>query len=249
MFRRALHSSPLAVTTAFHVREWLAREWHADPSRIHVIRSEVCLPPAERDRASWRDELGLEEGELAACMLGHLHSGKDHDTLLRAWRLVVDDLAPGGCPPVLLLAGREAGTHHALKALAYDLGLRDRVRFLGEVDDVSGLLEAADLAVFSSRSEALGRGATEPMYAGLAVAATDVPGIREAVGTPGRPFLSAPGDAEGLAKRILQLARDSDLPRACRPRERRADPLAAVCRGNNRRLRRAPGEGSCSQRP
>jgi glycosyltransferase involved in cell wall biosynthesis len=49
------------------------------------------------------------------------------------------------------------------------------------------------------------------MYAGLAVAATDVPGIREAVGAPGLPFLSAPGDADSLAVTILRLARDSDL--------------------------------------
>jgi glycosyltransferase involved in cell wall biosynthesis len=212
LFRRALRSSPLAVTTAFHVRDWLSREWDADFGKLHVIRSEVSLPAAERDRASWRAELGLEDDELAVCMLGHLHSGKDHDTLLRAWRLVVAGMETvGRRAPVLLLAGREAGTHYAVKALAYDLGLRDRVRFLGEVADISGLLEASDLGVFSSRSEALGRGATEPMYAGLAVAATDVPGIREAVGAPGLPFLSPPGDAESLAATILRLARDSDL--------------------------------------
>jgi glycosyltransferase involved in cell wall biosynthesis len=212
MFRRALHSSPLAVTTAFHVRDWLAREWEADSRKVHVIRSEVCLPAAERDRAAWRSELELEEDELAVSMLGHLHSGKDHDTLLRAWGLVVESLVSAGSrAPVLLLAGREAGTHHAVKALAYDLALRDRVRFLGEVTDISGLLEASDLGVFSSLSEALGRGATEPMSAGLAVAATDVPGIREAVGAPGLPFLSPPGDVEGLAATILRLARSADL--------------------------------------
>jgi glycosyltransferase involved in cell wall biosynthesis len=211
LFRRALHSSSLAVTTAFHVRDWLSREWDADLTKVHVIRSEVSLPPADRDRASWRAELALEEDELAVCMLGHLHTGKDHDTLLRAWQLVVGGTATGARAPVLLLAGREAGTHHAVKALAYDLGLRDRVRFLGEVADISGLLEASDFGVFSSRSEALGRGATEPMYAGLAVAATDVPGIREAVGAPGLPFLSPPGDVESLAATILRLARDSAL--------------------------------------
>src|SRR4029077_14150597 len=135
---RALHSSPLAVTTAFHVRDWLAGEWDTDPRKIHVIRREVCLPPAKRDRAAWRAELRLEEGELSACMLGHLHSGKDHDTLLRAWRLVVEGMAAAETRArVLLLAGREAGTHHAVKALAYDLGLGDRVRFLGEVADIS----------------------------------------------------------------------------------------------------------------
>ena len=211
LFRRALHSSPLVVTTAFQARDWLAREWGADVRRIHVIRSEVSLPAAERSRKEWRAELGLADGDLAACMLGHLHVGKDHDTLLRAWRLVVDAFEGEGRRCVLLLAGRPAGTHHAIKALAFDLALRDSIRFLGDVEDVSGLLDAVDLAVFSSRSEALGRGATEPMYAGLPVAATDVPGIREAVGEPGIPFLALPGEVAGLADSILRLARDAEL--------------------------------------
>ena len=145
------------------------------------------------------------------CMIGHLHEGKDHDTLLRAWRLVVDAMRVEEKDAVLLLAGRAAGTEDAVKGLAFDLDLRRYVRFLGEVADIVGLLEAVDLAVFSSRSECLGRGATEPMYAGLAVAATDNPGIREAVGEQGLRFLAAPGDAEGLAEVILRLGRDPAL--------------------------------------
>jgi glycosyltransferase involved in cell wall biosynthesis len=76
---------------------------------------------------------------------------------------------------------------------------------------VSGFLGAPDLAVFSSRSELLGRGATEPMAAGLPVVGTDVPGIREALGEGGVPFLAPPGDAPGLAEVILRFATDPEL--------------------------------------
>lgn len=211
LFRRALHATPLAVTTAFHARDWLAEQWGFDRRRVHVIRSEVQLPAPLERRADWRGRLGIAEHDLAACMVGHLHEGKDHDTLLRAWRLVVDDLQRDGKKAFLLLAGRPAGNEDAVKALAFDLDLREHVRFLEDVADVSGLLGAVDLAVFSSRSECLGRGATEPMYAGLAVAGTDVPGIREAVGEPGRECLAAPGNERSLADAILRLARDPEL--------------------------------------
>jgi len=210
LFRRALRSSPIVVTTAYQVREWLVAQWGVDRDRIHVVRSEVTLAPARESRADWRCRLGVQEDELAACMLGHFHVGKDHTTLLRAWRLVVDRIGTTG-GPVLMLAGRPAGTEDAAKALAFDLDLRPYVRFLGDVDDVAGLLGAVDLAVFSSPSEALGRGATEPMSLGLPVVGTDVPGIREAVGEPGRPFLAAPGDAERLADAVLRLAADPEL--------------------------------------
>jgi glycosyltransferase involved in cell wall biosynthesis len=211
LFRRALHATPLVITEALHARDWLVEEWAADPAKVHVIRGDVQLPAARASREAWRERLGLRENDFAACMLAHFHAGKDHVTLLRAWRRVVDQLGDEGPNPMLLLAGRPAGSENAVKALAFDLDLRDHVRFLGDVDDVTGLLKAVELAVFSSRSELFGRGATEPMSAGLPVAGTDVPGIREAVGDVGAPFLAPPGDAETLADVVVALARDPAL--------------------------------------
>lgn len=210
LFRRALQATPLVITEAVHARDWLTEEWGADPSRIHVIRGEVQLSPPRDGRDVWRQRLGLSDGDFAVCMLAHFHSGKDHRTLLHAWRRVVDELREGP-NPVLLLAGRPAGSENSVKALAFDLDLHDHVRFLGDVDDVTGLLEAVELAAFSSRSELFGRGATEPMSLGLPVVGTDVPGIREAVGEVGAPFLAPPGDDRALAAAILAFARDPAL--------------------------------------
>ena len=161
--------------------------------------------------AAWRARLELRDDDVVVCMLAHLHSGKDHPTLLRAWRAVVDELAPRGRRPVLVLAGRDAGAGNAAKAVAFDLDLREYVRFAGEVADVSGLLDAVDIGVLSSRSEMFARAVAEPMGLGIPVAGTDVPGIREVMGTPGEPFLAAPGDAPGLADAIVRLALDPDL--------------------------------------
>jgi glycosyltransferase involved in cell wall biosynthesis len=211
LFRRALAATPLVVTLSHYVRDWLVEEWDADPGRIHVIYSKVVLEPPRAGRPAWRARLGLSPEDVVACMIAHLHAGKDHATALRAWRSVVDRFPVGAGRPILLLAGRDAGGEAAVKALAFDLDLRDHVRALGSVDDISGLLGACDFAIFSSRSEGLGRGATEPMAAGLAVAATDVPGIREALGEPGRELLAPPGDDEALAEVILRLATDDAL--------------------------------------
>jgi glycosyltransferase involved in cell wall biosynthesis len=211
LFRRALRQTPLVVTEAFHARDWLVQEWGADPRRVHVIRGDVQLPPARESRAAWRTRVGLDDDVFVACMLANFHSGKDHTTLLHAWRRVVDALDADGRTAVLLLAGRPAGTESSVKALAFDLDLRDHIRFLGDVEDVRGLLGAVDLAVFSSRSELFGRAATEPMLAGLPVVGTDVPGISEPLGEAGHSFLAPPGDAAGLAEAILQFAYDPEL--------------------------------------
>lgn len=211
LFRRGLHATPVVITAANHGRDWLVDEFGVDLQRIHVIRSTADLPAAHQDRAAWRARLGVGEEYFVACMLAHLHSGKDHATLLHAWRLVVDRLAEAGRSPVVVLAGRDAGGGDAAKALAFDLDLREHVRFLGEVEDVHGLLDASDLAILSSRSEMFARAVAEPMAAGMAVVGTDVPGIREVMGAPGHPFLAPPGDVRSLADAILRLALDPNL--------------------------------------
>ena len=211
LFRRALHGTPVVVTSAPHARTWLATGYGLDPGRVRIVPSRVHLEPARESGAAWRARLDLSQDGLVCCMLGHLHAGKDHATLLRAWRLVLDEL--DGARPTLLLAGRNAATEDAVKALAYDLDLRDRVRFLGEVDDVGGLLDACDLAVFCSHGELLPRGVIEPMSVGLPVVATDLPGTREALDSADSTTLVPTGDPQSLARSILRYAGDPELRR------------------------------------
>lgn len=214
LFTRAVRSAPLVLTTAFHARDWLVERYGVDRPRVHVIRSEVSLPPPDSDVRTWRRRLDISQGRPVVCMVAHLHRGKDHETLLHAWRSVVDEIgARTRSSPVLVLAGRDAGCGDALKALAFDLDLRSHVRFAGDVQDLSGLLAACDLAVFSTHGECLGRGATEPMHAGLPVVGTDVPGVREAVGEVGVRFLVPRRDPGALADAILRLLADNGLRR------------------------------------
>jgi glycosyltransferase involved in cell wall biosynthesis len=112
-----------------------------------------------------------------------------------------------------LLAGRWGDRHEFVRERVRALGLADRVHFTGAVSDVAGLLSAADLGAFSSRSEGLPNGVLECMAAGLAVCATAHPGVREAVGAEGEALLAPPGDSHALADRILRAALDADLRR------------------------------------
>jgi glycosyltransferase involved in cell wall biosynthesis len=210
MIRRALDRTPLVLANSRTAADFVVTDWGAHAERVRVVLDRVQpLEPLE-GRASWRSRLGLDADVVTACMAAHLHEYKDHATLLRAWRLVLDANG-GGSRPVLLLAGRAAGTEEALKALAYDLELGDAVRFLGEVRDIGGLMHASDLVVLSSRRESRPRAVLESMAAGLPVAATDIPALRELFGADGSGFLAPPGDADGLAAVLLQLVRDGEL--------------------------------------
>jgi glycosyltransferase involved in cell wall biosynthesis len=98
-----------------------------------------------------------------------------------------------------------------LKTLAYDLDLGPSVRFLGHVADIPSLLGAVDLGVFSSQLEGCPNGVLECMAAGLAVVATDIPGVREAMGSQNDGILAIPGDFGDMASKITRLALDPAL--------------------------------------
>ena len=223
--RRAVRSTPVLVANADHVAEHLVSEWGAQRERIRVIRVGVEVPRPEADRVEWRSRLGIGTGDFVANMAAHFRRSKDHATLLRAWRLVVDELARSDRRAVLLLAGDPYPMGDAAKALAFDLGLERAVQFVGEVHDIAGLAGAIDIGILSSHREGFSTSLIECMAAGISVAGTDIPGIREVVGAEGHAFLAPPGDADALAQVVLRLARDdalrATLGASCRERVRR----------------------------
>lgn len=206
--RWAVWQTPQFISNSEHAAGFLAGTLRVPSQRISVIRNGVQLDPPEADRESWRARMMLSKGTFAACMVASLSDYKDHTTLIHAWKLVVDGWTRGSEQPALLLAGVDYGMRSGLENLVVELGVSRSVHFLGGVSDVTGLLNASDLGVFSSRREGCPNAVLEAMGAGLAVAATDIAGIREAVGDEGAGYLAAPSDAEGLAQRILRLARD-----------------------------------------
>jgi len=204
--RIAVRRTPRFLSNSEGGKAFLVDRLGVPAERIRVVPNGVVLPPPREDRRAWRDRIGAREGNFLALMLASVHPHKDHDTLLRAWRRVLDRTDENGQVPVLFLAGRSYGYEKSLKALAFDLGLGDSVRFLGPVDDVSGLLGAVDLCVHSSRTEGLPNAVLEAMAAGVPVVATDLPGVREAVGESAFRFLVPAGDPEAMADRILEFA-------------------------------------------
>ncbi len=146
-------------------------------------------------------------------MVANLTNKKDHATLVRAWAKVARALAAEGRPARLVLAGAPGGTSESIEQLAQELGIAGSVLQTGAMADIGPLLGATDLSVFSSVSEGCPNGVLECMALGLAVAGTDIAGIRLAVSEPNHRLLAPAGDADALADHILRLARDPDLRR------------------------------------
>ena len=204
--RWAVQRTPRFIANSRPGARFLIEKLKVDPAKAHVVHNGIEASTPQMDRNAWRKQLEIDDTTFVACMVGNLHTNKDHETLLRAWRIVMTTLEQGGRKAVLVLAGRHDGAYESLVALTRKLELEHGVRFAGYVSDVAGLLPAAEIGVFSSRSEGCPNGVLECMAAGLAVAATDIEGVREVVGSS--EFLAPVGNATALSHTILKLAAD-----------------------------------------
>jgi glycosyltransferase involved in cell wall biosynthesis len=207
--RRAARRTPVFVSNSESGARFLQSGLGVEPEKIRVIENGVEQSPANHERSQWRVKLEIDDESFVACMVANLHDNKDHRTLLKAWKRVVESF--NGRRAVLVLAGRHDGAYESLAALSRELDLNGRVRFAGPVADVPGLLSAADVGVFSSVAEGCPNAVLESMAAGLAVAGTNIDGVRSVLGAEGSEFLAPPKDDEALAWAILKLANDTDL--------------------------------------
>lgn len=119
-------------------------------------------------------------------------------------------------PGSLVIAG-EGELRPALQARIATSGLSGRVRLLGHLPDVAGLLAAIDVLVHPSLEEGMGQVLVEAMAAGCRIVTTRAGGIPEVVGEAAE--LVEPGDRAALANamaRVLARPHGEGVERAAR---------------------------------
>ncbi|HZR83088.1 MAG TPA: glycosyltransferase family 4 protein [Candidatus Binatia bacterium] len=180
-----------------------------DPAAIAVVPSGVEVErfrPPEGAAVAARAELRIAPERAVIAAVGSLHARKGHAILLRA----LARLASRRLRPLCLVAG--AGPEgQGLLDLARDLGLAERVHWLGRLDDVRPLLWAADVVAMPSLAEGLGVAAIEAMAAGRAVVASAVGGLGELVRDRVDGLLVPPADDIALADALARCLEDGEL--------------------------------------
>lgn len=161
------------------------------------------------DRAGARARFGLPPtAPIAGCAARH-HPGKRLDAAIRMLPLLPD--------LHLALAGQGDQTP-ALAALARDLGVAERVHFLGELQPtaVGDLLAALDVFVFPSALESFGLAALEAAIAGVPVVASTLPVLREVLSLEGREaaLFADVEDPAAFAAAVRRVLEDAGLREA-----------------------------------
>ena len=178
------------------------------------VDTDVFRPRA----SSFRIEEGLAREALLLLYVARFQAFKNHELLLRAFARVKEALPDA----VLVLAG-SGPLENRMKALAGELGLGDRVRFLGEVPfgRLPEVYAAADIKVISSDYESFCFAAIEAMASGLPIVTTDCGWVPKLIQYGGGRVVPV-GDAAALAGALCELAANEEGRRemGCRNRDR-----------------------------
>ncbi len=196
--------------------------WPGERIETLYNRIDIAAVQAEQvSRGAAREHLGLPQDAWVVGNVGRLHPDKDQATLIRGFAEALPQL-PAGSLLAIMGSGR---LESQLMALATDLGIRDAVRFLGQVPHGRRYFKAFDQFALTSDHEPFGMVLIEAMAAGVPVVCSDCGGGREVVEGVGRLF--ALGDSGDLARALLsesQSSSDAEL----RLKARFSDAAVAV---------------------
>jgi glycosyltransferase involved in cell wall biosynthesis len=195
--RQAAH----VFTPSAYLRD-LAVSWGVRADRVSVLPNPAPPLPELSERAELRRSFELNGDTLA--FAGRLTAQKSLEVALAALARV---------DGVTLLIAGEGDQRAPLERRTAELGLEDRVRFLGPQprERVLELFRAADAVVLSSSWENFPHAVVEALAAGTPVLATATGGVAEVVHDGENGLLVPVGDAEALAGGVRRYFADGAL--------------------------------------
>lgn len=205
VLRRARDAELRRAAHVFCPSGWLrelALSWGVAPGRVSVLPNPSPPPRDLPPREELKRRLGVNGATLA--FAGRL-------TAQKSLHVAVEAVARAD--GVVLVVAGEGPDREPLERLAGQLGIADRVRFLGPQprERVLELFRAADAAVLSSSWENFPHTVVEALTVGTPVLATRAGGVDEVVAHERNGLLVERGDVEALGAAIRRFFEDAEL--------------------------------------
>jgi glycosyltransferase involved in cell wall biosynthesis len=197
-----------AIADGLVAREQLPR------GRIAVIPNGIDLAAFDaRARAPLADALPARPGVKPFVHVANMtHPVKAQEDLFHAVRILKHDH-----PELAVWLVGDGPRRRHLEALALQLGVAERVHFLGHRTDVAAILKRAYGGVLCSHAEGLSNALIEYLAAALPSVATRVGGNGEVVSDGERGLLVPPRDPGALAAALERLLQDAELAQRLGP--------------------------------
>lgn len=148
---------------------------------------------------------GLREKEIVA--VGRIDENKNHEMLIRAFAQIAEEF-----PEYRVSIYGQGELRQHLNDLAAELGLSDRIRLPGAVQDVAAVIEKAGVFVLTSDTEGVPNTLIEAMLLGLTVVSTDCPcgGPADLITDGQNGILTPVRDVQQMAESLRRAIADAE---------------------------------------
>ena len=218
LHRRTLSRVTRVIAVSHAVQRELLSQELVPANQIAVIPNGIDVDRFAQtkltfDRKKFLHSKGLPNARWWVATVGELRTLKRYDDFIRAAAKVARNF-----PDVhFIIAGvdpsKTADVRRSLKHLVAELGLKDRVHFLGWLDDAAKLYCLLDVFVSASEIESFGLVIAEAMSVGKPVVATSTEGAMEVVEDQKTGLLVPIGNTEQMADAITRLLSDDEKRR------------------------------------
>ena len=191
------------VAVSAEVRDfWLTASFR--PSRVRLVENGITVTQAQDlpEPVTTKQEWGLSPTDLLVVSVGNVTPQKGYELILA----VAPTLLAKYPTLHFLICGRAEGDYAtALKEKAVNLGLANRVHFLGARADALAIIKAADIFLMPSWWEGLSISLLEALSLGRPVITTDIPSMKTVIKEPGVGLIFPPGDQAAAANLLDDL--------------------------------------------
>lgn len=219
--------APLINRTIFKLSEWIMAHWtdvivtinqedYEAAKKFHLKKNgkvykingvgidtqEYGISSQERKRI--RNKLGFKEEDFICIAVGDLVKNKNITTLIRAISLLKEE-------NIHFLVCGKGPEEKNLRQLAKNLGVENKVHFMGYRKDIKNLLGISDCFLMSSKREGLSRSVMEAMSTGIPCIVSDIRGNVDLIENNENGFLCEPNDYINFAHAIVKIQNDKNI--------------------------------------
>jgi len=180
---------------------------------INPVTIQYCHPFRKNEfRIALLNELSIPDNSIVLCFVGRLVPWKKADIFINAFSKIFEKNKQHSLYGILVGAD-QGGLRADLEQSAVDLGVRDRLFFLGFKENIDMYIGGSDMLVAPSYPEPFGRTLVEAMLLQTPVVASNGAGHREIIESDINGLLVTPDDIEEFVTAIHTLMFDENCRR------------------------------------
>lgn len=206
--RFTLRSTDHTIAVSENNRNFLTEAYGIRGSKITRIYNGVDLETYHPGTVSKNAVLGLDTNNFVITTAAELHPRKGINYLIKAMPKLVEKIS--NVKLVIVGTGKARGDY---EKLVKDMGLENKIKFLGFKENIPDILRASNVFVLPSVREAFGLAIVEAMATKIPVVASNIGGLQEIL-TKETGFMLKAKDSEAIANAILEIHDNPEFAKA-----------------------------------